>query len=223
APIYHKAPDGPIERAITASGTNIISSTFHTAGYVWLHDSSKAAAAAENVARLQNPLIQSVYFKEHLANGSFAYVRSTGADLFLVPGMENANQYLLSSFVGPDGPDVVVFFMENTASLPGGEATWKGDHGGADWNAQHLRIIMSGPGVRHGKVSYQPAPLMDLAPTALKLMGIRDTGMQGIPLTDGMISPTKSELQASHAQGAQIAPVIDALSAESNAEKKAGK
>ncbi|MGI8968172.1 MAG: alkaline phosphatase family protein [Chloroflexota bacterium] len=223
APIYHTVDSKQIEKAATDTGTAINSDTFHTAGYMWLQDHTKAAAAAENVAKLQNPYIQSVYFKEPAAKGGYEYVRATGPDLFHVPAADSANQYLLHTFSGPNGPDVCVFFTENTASLPGGESSWKGDHGGATWNSQHLRIIFSGPGVRPGTVSSRPAPLMDIAPTALTLMGIAPDGMQGVPLADGMLNPTTAVSTASQSQSSQLQPVISALSAESRAEIAAGR
>lgn len=221
-PIYRTVSSSDIEHAVIAAGTTIVSDTFHTAGYIWVHDPAKAAAAAANVAKLGNPYIQSVYFEEQIPGGGYDYIRASGSELFHVPATETANQYLLGSFAGPNGPDVVVFFTEEAASLPGGEASWKGDHGGADWDAQHLRIIMSGPGIRPGTVSAQPAPLMDIAPTVLSLMGITPTGMRGVPLTDGMLSATTAQRDARSAQTAKLTPVIQALYAESHAEVRAG-
>lgn len=218
APIYHTVSKTAIEQAVAASGTNIISDTFHTASYLWIRDASRAAVAAENVAKLQNPYIQSVYFKESMAGGGYRYVRATGSDLFHVPGAESANQYLLQTFDGPNGPDVAVFFTEDSASEPGGQANWKGDHGGAAWQSQHLRIVISGAGVKSGVVSSQPAPLEDLAPTVLSLLGIQPTGMQGVALADGMSASTAAERAAEATQGLVLRPVISALKAESRAE-----
>jgi arylsulfatase A-like enzyme len=222
APIYHTVSRDDIEHAVTSAGTSIVSDTFHTAGYIWVNDLSKAAQAAANIAGLQNPYIQSVYFKEHEPDGSYAYIRASGAGLFHVAATEAANQYLLNTFAGPNGPDVAVFFTENSGSEPGGQATWKGDHGGAAWNSQHLRIILSGAGIKPGVTSSDPAPLMDIAPTILSLMGVTPTGMQGVPLTEAMAAPTKPQQSARTAQNATLRPVINALAAESQAEIAAG-
>jgi arylsulfatase A-like enzyme len=222
APIEHTLPSSAIEQAVEKAGTGITSDTFHTAGYIWINDQTKAAQAAANIAHLQNPYIQSVYFKEQEANGTYCYIRASGPDLFRVPGMEAANQYLLGTFAGPNGPDIVTFFTENTGSEPGGQSSWKGDHGGAAWNSQHLRIILSGPGIRPGIVSSAPAPLIDIAPTILTLLGVTPAGMQGVPLADALSAPTSSQQASRTAQISTLTPIIAALSAESRADVAAG-
>jgi hypothetical protein len=222
APIYHTLPSSIIEQAVERAGTGITSDTFHTAGYIWLTDQTKAAQAAANIAQLQNPSIQSVYFKEQEASARYSYIRASGPELFRVPGMESANQYLLGTFAGPNGPDVVTFFTENTGSEPGGQSSWKGDHGGAAWNSQHLRIIVSGPGIRSGVVSSAPAPLIDIAPTILTLLGVTAAGMQGVPLANALSAPTASQRATRTAQIRTLTPVINALSAESRADIVAG-
>ena len=136
--------------------------------------------------------------------------------------MEAANQYLLRSFNGPDAPDIAVFFTEDTASLPGGEAHWKGDHGGADWQSQHLPLVISGAGVRSGHVSIHPARLEDIAPTVLTLMGVRPSGMDGIPLSDSMVAPSRNAVAAERAQGSSLQPIITALQREAQQEVAAG-
>lgn len=216
-PIYHNVDDSLIQKAVAAAGTSIITDTYHTAAYVWLKDESKAAAAAANVSALQNPYIQSAYFKESIPGG-FDYVRASGPGLFLSAGMERANQYLLNSFDGPTAPDLVVFYREDTASLPGGQANWKGDHGGANWQSQHLPLLFAGPGVRRHSVSDYPVRLMDIAPTALSLMGISDRGMSGIPVADAMAHPDAAAVRRQQATGGTLRPVVAALQSESKAE-----
>ncbi len=221
APIYHTISATDIQSAVAAAGTSITSDTYHTAAYLWLKDPARAAAAAENVARLQNRYIQSVYFKEVIPGG-YNYVRASGPDLFHVPGVEAANQYLLDSFAGPTGPDVVAFFTEDSASDPGGQATWKGDHGGADWEAQHIPLLLSGPGIRKGLVSHYPAQLIDIAPTVLSLLQVPSTMMEGTPLADAMDSPLPSAVAHQRSQATVRLPAVGALEAESRAEVTAG-
>src|SRR5947209_16744016 len=135
--------------------------------------------------------------------------------------MENANQYLLNTFNGPNGPDVVVLMKENSSLVAGTEDTWKGDHGGAAWNSQHLPLIISGPGVRKGYVSDYPAPLMDIAPTALTLLNVPSTGMQGSVLADALTGPSAAQTATQKAQGRTLWPVILSLKAESRLETQA--
>ena len=222
APIYHAVSSTAIEHAVSEAGTNIVSDTFHTAGYIWIGNQSRAPAAALNIAQLRNPYIQSVYFKSPVSGGGYQYLRASGPDLLRAPGAEQANQYLLQTFNGPSGPDVVVFFDETAASEPGGQASWKGDHGGADWQSQHLPLVISGPGVRSGVVSNAPSPLMDIAPTALALMGIPHPGMQGVPLTDAFASPTAGMRADRQAQVQRLQPVVGALQREAGSEVSAG-
>jgi hypothetical protein len=222
APIDHKISKNVIDNAIFAAGTKIIRDTYHTASYVWVQDETKAAAAAANIARTANPYIQSVYFRTMGQKGPL-YLRASGSDLFRAPGMENANQYLLSTFNGPNGPDIAVFMKEHSMVVAGGESTWKGDHGGAAWESQHVPLILSGPGIRRGYVSDYPARLMDIAPTALSLMRIPPTGMQGVPLADALQSPSAAQWKAQRAQGRVLRPVVLSLQAESRLEVARGR
>jgi len=217
--IYHTVPKAELTKAVSDAGTSIVSDTYHTASYLWIKDKSRAAQTAANISHLQNPYIQSVYFRSQRPQGS-EYLRATGASLMRVPGMEQANQHLLQTFNGPNGPDVAVFFTEGAASLPEGQRHWKGDHGGNDWNAQHLPLVFSGPGVRKGFVSDYPARLEDIAPTALSLMGVSHTGMQGMPLADAITSSSQAEKMAQQQQAVTLRAVIDPLRSESATELK---
>jgi len=223
APIDHHLNATDIEKAAEASGTSIVSDTFHTAGYMWLKDGTRSARAAENIARLQNPYIQSVYFKTFVNGGGYRYLRASGPDLFRTGGVEAANQYLLNSFDGPAGPDIVVLFTEQSVAETGGAASWKGDHGGAAWESQHLPLIISGPGVRAGITSQFPARLEDIAPTVLSVMGVPHTGMQGVPLADAVVRASVAERKAQQVKNAQLQPVVQALARESQLEVRAGR
>jgi hypothetical protein len=216
--IRHTVVDTDIKNAVTKAGTSIIDDTYHTATYVWVKNEQLANKAALNIAALKNPFIQSVYFRSRLPGGGHEYIRASSASLLRDPAAEQATQYLLSTFNGPDGPDVAVFYTEGAASLPGGESAWKGDHGGTDWQAQHLPLIISGPGTRRGIVSSYPARLEDVAPTLLTLIGAPHTGMQGIPLADALDNPAPAQVSSQRQLGAKLEPVITALKRESRLE-----
>lgn len=220
--IQYKMSHTVINDAVAAAGTSIVRDTYHTAAYAWLKDGSKAAAAAANISHQRKPYIQSVYFRTMGANGPM-YLRATGANLLYDPAVEAANQQLLSTFNGPNGPDLAVFATERAMFVAGGESTWKGDHGGADWGSQHLPLILSGPGIRRGVVSDWPARLEDIAPTVLTAMGAPTTGMQGIPLADALEGATPEQLVVQRAVGARVRPVVDALRNQSNLEVQRGK
>jgi len=90
-----------------------------------------------------------------------------------------------------------------------------GDHGGGTWGAEHIPLMLSGPGVRRGFRSDYPATLYDVSPTILSLLGAASTGMDGVPLADSILSPAPSEQDAQSAQGAALTPLVQALKAES--------
>jgi hypothetical protein len=219
--IYHKISHNVVNKAVAAAGTSIVRDTYHTAAYVWVKDKAKAPQVAVNVARERNPYIESVYYKVTTKTGP-VYLAPKGANTFRAAGVDAANQYLLSTFNGPNGPDVVVIMKEHAMLVAGAESSWKGDHGGAAWNSQHLPLIISGPGVRKGYVSNYPAPLMDIAPTVLSLLNVPSTGMQGTVLADAVSGATAAQTATQTARGRTLWPVVSALKAESRLETKAG-
>jgi hypothetical protein len=219
--ISHKISHNVVNEAVAAAGTSIVRDTYHTAAYIWVRDKSKSPQVAANIAANRNPYVESVYYKVRTNQGPI-YLSPRGANQFRANGVEAANQYLLSTFNGPNGPDVVVIMKEHAMLVAGAESSWKGDHGGAAWNSQHLPLIMSGPGVRKGYVSNYPAPLVDIAPTVLSLLNVPSTGMQGSVLADAVTGATASQQATQTAQGRTLWPVISALKAESRLETSAG-
>lgn len=221
SPIRHVVPESLIQNAVAAAHVPAVENNYTTADYVWLQDNAKANVVASNIAHAENPYIQSVYFKSMGANGP-VYLRASGPDLFHVRGVEESNQYLLDSFNGPNGPDVVVFLTEEASTLSSAQTTWKGNHGGADWESQHIPLIISGPGVRSGIVSGSPARLIDLAPTALTLLGVAPTGMDGTPLAEALLHPSASLAERRRAVVSQVSPLVTSMRRESIAELQAG-
>jgi hypothetical protein len=210
APIYYSVPKETIREAVQASGAEISSDAYHTGAFVWLENETHAKAAAERIAQLQNPRIQSVYFREMGSDGPH-YIRASDAGRFHVAEMEAANQYLLNTFNGPNGPDVVAFYTRGTANLSGPTANWKGDHGGADWESQHIPLILSGPGVRSGHFSTYPARLADIAPTVLSSMGIRSDGMDGYVLADALEAAPQGATDLQNEESKRLLPLVEAL------------
>jgi arylsulfatase A-like enzyme len=109
------------------------------------------------------------------------------------PALDAAYLYLLNTFAGPIAPDVVAPFRENTIGSHVNHA--HGDHGGLNWGAQHIPLILSGPGVPPNRVSSFPARLMDVAPTVLRLLGLAPApNMDGIVLADALVAPTAGDV-----------------------------
>jgi arylsulfatase A-like enzyme len=127
---------------------------------------------------------------------------------------------LLQTFSGPTGPDLVVLFDEGTVGTQKGEQNWKGDHGGSDWQSQHVPLLISGPGVREKHVSTFPARLMDIAPTILALSGGSHAQMRGAVLADALQSPAAGDVAAESAARPQLRSVVAALRGESALEAR---
>jgi predicted AlkP superfamily pyrophosphatase or phosphodiesterase len=217
-PVYYHLSPSVLTSAAAKAGTSVQWDSYHTAGYLWLRDQTKAAQVAANVVAEHNPHIQSVYFRTAGKDGSGGYTRALDAHAFHVPAADAANQYLLSTFNGPNAPDVAVFCDEDSALAAPGQEHWKGDHGGTAWQSQNLPLLITGPGVRENYVSHFPARLEDIAPTALTLMGISPNGMQGTPIADAFAAPPSWVTQREAALSKQLLPVTAALQQESKAE-----
>jgi arylsulfatase A-like enzyme len=214
--IEHHVPYTTIRAAVLNAGSPIIHGNYHSGAYLWLQDPSKAQQAAINVAALKGTYVQSVYYQA--PDG--AYVRAGPVGTVLQPGADAANHYLLQSFSGPNAPDIVVLFDEGTVGTQTGESHWKGDHGGADWQSQHIPLILSGPGVRGKHVSGYPAQLMDIAPTILSLLQTDHSPMRGRVLADALRNPSAQDAATQQAQRAQLVAVVGALRSESASETK---
>jgi predicted AlkP superfamily pyrophosphatase or phosphodiesterase len=212
ADLRYQVPDAVLDDAVTAAGTTSPETTYSTAGYIWLQDASLAPVVAGNVLHAANPHIQSVYYRVRSGSAD-GYVLAAGQHVS--PGTDAANQYLLSSFLGGNAPDVVVFCSEDTAFVTKGAETWKGNHGGAAWGSQHMPLIISGPGVVSGVISHAPARLEDIAPTVLDLFGIKAMGMQGTVLADALAAPTAGERRSQAALTRTLDPVVNSLAAQS--------
>ena len=88
---------------------------------------------------------------------------------------------------------------------------WLGDHGGASWSSQGIPLVMAGPGIKQGHVSHFPARLVDLAPTAMRLLGAPYPRADGIVLADAMQSPTASDVNQQRSVAQYLAPMATAL------------
>ncbi|HLJ67596.1 MAG TPA: alkaline phosphatase family protein [Chloroflexota bacterium] len=216
-PLRHRIAQSDLQNAVARAGTTLVSQTYTSATFLWVKDSGRIVAAAQNIARLLNPHIQSVYARLPAGSG-YSYVRVTGPELLRAAGTEGANQYLLQSFNGPNAPDIVAVFAEGVGCEPGGQAGWKADHGGTSWQAQHIPLLLSGPGIRAGHVSSFPARLVDIAPTVLQAMGLPNPGMQGLALADALVRAPARAVQAQRSASRRLMPVVTSLQQESQRE-----
>jgi arylsulfatase A-like enzyme len=154
---------------------------------IWLKNVSAVPRVAARLAGANLPGVAAVYAKTPTGRYVLASQPSRLAD----PAVQQAYQDLLLSFDSPESPDIVLLYDENTITMT---PTFlrigrKGDHGGATWGAQHIPLILEGPGVKQGYTSAYPARLVDIAPTLETLLGVSPQHQDGIPLADAMVSP----------------------------------
>jgi len=185
-----------LKAAVKEAGGELYFEWGGTGACIWLHNWWHAPAVAS--ALLKIPGIASAYYQVD-RKGQYHYLPAAG--MTIDPGLDAANQYLLATMAGGRAPDVVAPFREDTVAHIYGHA--HGDHGGLTWGAQHVPLVISGPGVRAGNVSQYPARLVDIAPTVLRLLGIPIPQMDGIVLADALVQPTASDsaVQAALAPG----------------------
>jgi arylsulfatase A-like enzyme len=174
-------------------------------GHIWLNKPAKAAAVAQTIARNAGSEIFAVYYKSN-SNGQYSYLAARE------PAVPGAYEYLLSTYAGPTGPDVVVMVPENGfLARPGYLLNSSGDHWQVTWNCQHVPLIISGCGVKSGKVSDFPARLVDIAPTLLADAKIEPQGMDGVVLADCLWYPSTAQVKAQKAIAARLTTAQDAL------------
>lgn len=206
-PVTRFIQQSVITNAVSRAGTRAPAISYSTGAYVWLTDQSRAQAVAQNILAEKDPGVQSVYYLTTVG-GKPGYVpaapASIGADV------EKAHQYLLNTLLNGHEPSVVAF-ARSGQTLADPSTHWKADHGGAEWQAQHIPLIFSGAGVQPGLVTGDPAQLDDVAPTALAAMGVKSTGMEGNVLTEVVRSANASEVTARQAEIKQTSPLVNAL------------
>jgi arylsulfatase A-like enzyme len=208
-PITRFIPSSIVSNAIVKAGTTSPDTASSTADYVWLADTSKAQAVAENIVAAKDPGIASVYYLS-TANGKPQYVAASGNSS---AGMNAADAYLLSGMLNGHEPAVVAFGTEGT-TFSDPTTNWKADHGGDTWQSQHVPLIMAGPGIKSGVVNDGPVQLEDVAPTALSAMGVTPTGMTGSPITEILAQPSPAAQKARAAEKTQVEPVLQGLTAQ---------
>lgn len=212
-PIKRFIPSTVISNAVAQAGTTAPDVGNNTAAYVWLADHAKALQVAKNVLAARDPGVQSAYYLSPTPKPH--YILAGGR--FVNGNVNAANSYLANTLLNGHQPDVVVMAKAGaTFSSPG--AHWKADHGGASWESQHIPLLIAGPGVKQGAVIGQGAQLEDIAPTALALMGVSPTRMQGKVLADAMTSPAGRQQSARKGEIARMGPLISALAAQDSYE-----
>jgi arylsulfatase A-like enzyme len=190
--------DTVVKNQVAAAGGDLLFNTGGTSSYIWLRNPSEAQLVAQRLVRH----VPHAAFAHHqtLQNGTYTYHLVMRPGEQPDPPLEAAYQYMFSTFAGPTSPDVCLWLEENTIirnRIDGPPNAPHGNHGGASWGVQQIPLVVSGPDVKQNNVSDFRARLMDIAPTVLALLGLRPDRMDGVALSDALLKPTSSQVEAS--------------------------
>jgi arylsulfatase A-like enzyme len=223
-PNTYQVQDTVIKDAIRAAGGDYLFHTGGSAAFIWLRNPEVAPAVARHLVDTI-PHARFAHYQT-LQSGGYLYhvVPPTGQSAD--PALEAAHQYLLGTCAGPLAPDITLTLVENMVvrnRLEGGSTSAHGNHSGATWGVQHVPLVIAGPGVKVGAVLDFPARLMDIAPTALTLMGIQPSGMDGLQLSDALSRPTPDQQRATDDLAPKLTAYRRAISDRSLADVQAQK
>lgn len=202
-----RAVDGATTKAVVrAAGGDYLFHTGGTAAYIYLKNPVAAPRVATAMAKV--PGVVAAYYKGGSDN---EYFRAPNARIDST--LDAAYQYMFGTFSSPVAPDVIAPFRENTIGTKANKA--HGDHGGANWGAQHIEMIFSGPGIRSNVVSHAPARLVDIAPTVLRALQLPAVNMDGAVLADALVAPVTADVVNQHRLTAQLTPHLNAFTGQS--------
>ncbi|HZS93484.1 MAG TPA: alkaline phosphatase family protein [Chloroflexota bacterium] len=216
-PIRRTISQQIVTSAVSLAGTTAPDIAFNTGAYVWLTDPTRSQLVARNILAAHDPGVQAVYYLSDSTGGPH-YVRAGGS--FADADSRKADAELVATLIDGREPAVVVLTREGqTFSSP--SYGWKGDHGGASWQSQHIPLVIAGPGIRQGVVSH-PARLEDVAPTVLAAMGVKPVGMDGTILTEALLNAPRREERARRRAIELTAPIVDGLKAQERRDLERG-
>jgi arylsulfatase A-like enzyme len=220
-PNTHIVPTKEMYAAIRNTGSAALEDDLlTTGGYVYLRNGSDAPKVASNLAALHFPGVEGALYKVPSGTG-YVCKAEPGTARSLGPAVTQAYIDLCNTMASPSSAEVVLPYAEDSMGLTvDGSKHW-GNHGGFSWRVQHIPLVISGPGVRHG-VSAFPAQLVDIAPTIERLMDLPiPSAVDGVVLADALKSPQTGDKTAQTAVGGARARDATALARHSAAERGA--
>jgi hypothetical protein len=193
--------------------------------HVYLMDQSQTQQVAEKLTEANIPGIFGAYYRVKSPDNKYIYVPTRSTAPKVEGDLDRCYRYLLDTYAGESSPDIELLPVENC------HINWTmfdckpfvGNHDSISWLQQHNLLIISGPGAKKGFVSESPARLVDIAPTALALLGIRPERMDGIVLSDALESPTTTQLHTQMTINSELIPLVQALKAQSEEDLKTAK
>jgi hypothetical protein len=196
-------PRQAMYNAVRATGTLWLEEDFQgSAGYIFLRNAADAQKVAAAMVDKRFRGVEGALYKMTV-NGATRFVAEPRMAAKLGPQLTQAYQDLSDTLAAPNGPEVVLPYQEDALGVkPKGLGPRWGTHGGLSWRVQHIPLIISGPGVRHGTSSF-PAKLVDVAPTIERVMGLPEPlGVDGVVLADALVKHNTGDQSAQNAVNA---------------------
>jgi arylsulfatase A-like enzyme len=128
----------------------------------------------------------------------------------LSPAFSSAMQYELGTMTSDASADLVAVGSPGVGTVPGGRGV-NASTLGAQWDVQHIPLILAGHGISPGVVSNYPARLVDVAPTVAAVMGLARPPTDGLVLADGLLQPPDHAKDAQAAEQPQQQKLVGAL------------
>ena len=216
-PGLHRVPIHSIYKAVAKSGDPSLDEGLQSSiGAIWLQNPSDSKAVASALATQHFNGVEGELYKTQTPSGmQFEPVPSLKARL--PAKVLKAYLDLANTEASTNGADVLLPYQENATGLQIGKS-FKGMHGGFSWKAQHIPLVISGPGVPHG-VSGYPAKLVDIAPTIETLLGLPvPSGVDGVVLSPALAHATSADRAADNAVLAGRLADVHALEQHSAAQ-----
>jgi arylsulfatase A-like enzyme len=211
-PAIHIVPMEQIKSVVTGAGGKPLYIGHGDYCTIWLKNLNAVPRVASALVSARIPNVDAVFMKSPQGKYTLVSPSSWLAD----PAIAATYRQLLGTINQGESPDLILMYDENTITMTPSfrQMGRKGDHEGATWGAQHIPLIIAGPGIKQRRTSGYPARLVDLAPTVETIMGIQPQHQDGVPLADAMISPPAWAVTAQTARGNRLSPLVAALERE---------
>jgi arylsulfatase A-like enzyme len=216
----HRVPIHKIYDAVRAAPVQQLDQALQSSiGAIWLKDPEHAQELAGILAAKHFNGVEGALYKVQTAAGGFAFVPEPSTAKRIPGPLLKAYLDLADTEASAAGADVLLPYRENTTGLQPSKS-FRGMHGGFSWGAQHIPLVIAGPGVQPG-VSHFPAKLVDIAPTIERLIGLAvPAGVDGVVLADAVRGSSTAESAAQYAVQSSRLADVRVLQAHSAAQSK---
>lgn len=203
-----RSPLSQINRAVVAAGGSTLYTDPGETTLVGLQDTLQGQPAVQVIQEEHTRGIDALYYKMR-AGSTWTYT-AWYLDPGLLPSFSKVMAYELSTMASAASPDVVVVGSPHAGFGP---AAVSSSSLGAQWDTQHVPLIVAGHGVIPGVTSDYPARLVDVAPTVAALMGLGSPEGDGTALADAMEQAPDGASRAQSDAGQNLRLFVAALKA----------